>query len=253
MNDLVSVITPAYNSARYIGETIRSVLSQTYEQWEMIVVDDGSEDETASVVTGFDEKRIRCIRHSEKRGVAEARNTALRYARGRWIAFLDSDDLWEPQKLERQLDFMQEHGYGFSYTNYIEVDEEAQPTGRLVTGPRHIGKRLMYGYCWPGCLTVMYDTQLTGLIQTADINITDDYAIWLKVVQKADCYLLTETLGRHRCRSGSLSHRSVFYKTACHYRLFRCVEGHNAIVAIGMTFVNLVMGLMKKILYVKKV
>ena len=252
MEDLVSIITPAYNSARYLMETIRSVQAQTYRQWELIIVDDGSDDDTASVALSTGDARIRCVAHAERKGAAAARNTALREARGRWIAFLDSDDLWEPRKLERQLRFMEEHGYAFSYTDYTEVDEAGRPIGRLITGPRHIGVRGMYGYCWPGCLTVMYDARKVGLVQTANVDITDDYAIWLQVVRHADCHLLAEPLGRHRCRSGSLSSRSLLYKVSCHYHLFRRVEKRWAAVAAAMTARNLVMGLVKKLLYVKR-
>ena len=252
MGDMVSIITPAYNSARFIADTIESVISQTYQDWEMIIVDDCSDDETVSIARKYGDDRIRCISHHSRMGAAAARNTALKAARGRWIAFLDSDDLWETDKLERQIRFMVDNDYAFSYTAYRETDVNGKPTGRIVKGPKHIGKWGMYAYCWPGCLTVMYDTHKVGLVQTANLDITDDYAIWLKVVRKAECHLLDAVLARHRGVPGSLSDRGYAYKVSCHYRLFRHTEGRSFPVAMLFTGGNLLFGTLKKLLYVKK-
>ena len=126
MNDLISIIMPSYNTERYIGDSIRSVLAQTYSDWELIIVDDCSTDRTDDIVGGFlHDTRIRYIKNEKNSGAAMSRNRALREARGRWIAFLDSDDLWLPDKLEHQVDFMEQHGYSFSYTKYREIDEQS--------------------------------------------------------------------------------------------------------------------------------
>ena len=117
-----------------------------------------------------------------------SRNTALRHAKGRWIAFLDSDDLWGPTKLEKQIKFMEENGYAFSYTGYQEIDSDSKTTGVFVSGPKHVTKQGMYNFCWPGCLTVMYDASKIGLIQIEDIKKNNDYAMWLKVIKKCDFY-----------------------------------------------------------------
>jgi teichuronic acid biosynthesis glycosyltransferase TuaG len=126
---LVSVIMPTYNCAPYIVETIRSVQSQTYENWEIIIVDDCSTDNTESIVESINDKRIRYFKNSKNSGAAVSRNFALREAKGRWIAFLDSDDLWAPTKLEHQLRFMVENNYAFSYHNYSEIDEQSKSLG----------------------------------------------------------------------------------------------------------------------------
>ena len=120
--DLVSVITPAFNSGRFVAETISSVLSQTYQNWELIIVDDGSTDETVKIVKSFQEKdnRIQLFENESNKGSAFSRNLALRNAKGKWIAFLDSDDVWHPEKLEKQIKFMTENNCLFSYTNYSE-------------------------------------------------------------------------------------------------------------------------------------
>ena len=164
MGNSVSIIMPSYNTGRFISETIESVLAQSYSDWELIIVDDCSNDNTDDVVSQYlTDKRIRYIKNETNSGAAVSRNRALREAKGKWIAFLDSDDLWEPDKLETQIVFMEKNDYHFSYTNYIEIDEESSPNGKSVTGPKRISKHGMYNYCWMGCLTVMYDAEVVGL------------------------------------------------------------------------------------------
>ncbi len=252
MNDLVSIIMPSYNTGRFIKETIESVLAQSYSAWELIIVDDCSTDDTDDVVMAFlTDSRIRYIKNETNRGAAVSRNRALREAKGKWIAFLDSDDLWMPDKLEKQIAFMTENGYHFSYTNYIEIDEESRPNGKSVTGPKRISKHGMYNYCWMGCLTVMYDAETVGLIQIADIKKNNDYAMWLKACQRADCYLLNETLAEYRKRSGSVSNHGYVKLIKWHYKLYREAENKNPISSFVLTVRNLFFGVWKKIKYVK--
>ena len=188
MNELVSIIMPSYNTADFISMTIESVLKQTYKNWELLIVDDCSTDNTDEVVAKYDDKRIIYLKNKKNSGAAVSRNKALKNAKGKWIAFLDSDDLWYSIKLEEQIKFMEKNKYSFSYTNYREVDENGRENGVEVTGPKKITKRGMYHYCWPGCLTVMYDAEKVGKIQIADIKKNNDYAMWLKVIKKANCY-----------------------------------------------------------------
>lgn len=252
MNDLVSIIMPSYNTAKFIGDSIESVLSQTYANWELIIVDDCSTDETDEVVSRFDDNRIRYLKNEKNSGAAISRNRALREAKGRWIAFLDSDDLWFPEKLEMQVVFMKKNGYHFSYTNYIEIDEDSKPNGKLVTGPKKIGKCGMHNYCWMGCLTVMYDIESIGVLQIPDIKKNNDYAMWLKACKKAKCHLLNEVLAKYRRgRVGSISSHSVRSMIVWHYKLFRESEEQCAVVAAFNTCRNLSFGLIKKIMYVK--
>lgn len=252
MNDLVSIIMPSYNTGRFIKETIESVLTQTHNDWELIIVDDCSTDNTDEVVGQFlGDSRIRYIKSENNGGAASARNRALREATGKWIAFLDSDDLWEPDKLKKQIAFMKDNGYSFSYTNYKEIDEDSRPNGKSVTGPKRITKIGMYNYCWPGCLTVMYDAEAIGLIQIENIRKNNDYAIWLKICKKADCYLLDETLARYRKRGGSISNHNYIKLIKWHYRLFHDAEHKNPVSAAVHTARNLAFGVVKKIKYVK--
>ncbi len=252
--ELVSIIMPAYNCSRFIGKSIDSVLAQTYTAWELLIVDDCSKDNTAEVVAAYKDERIHYSRNEQNMGAALSRNKALREAKGRYIAFLDSDDVWAPEKLEKQIAFMQQNGYTFTYTCYSEMDCEGQPTGVLVSGPSEITRLGMFAFCWPGCLTVMYDTKTIGMIQIEDIKNNNDYAMWLKACRKADCYLLKENLASYRIgRTGSVSNHSIAILIKWHYRLFRNAEKMPILPSLWHTCVNLIAGLYKKIRYRSKI
>ena len=253
MSPLVSVIMPAYNSERYITDAIESVVQQTYTNWELIVIDDGSSDGTVRRIEeqAARDLRIRFYKNEKNIGVSETRNRAISLANGEWVAFLDSDDIWMAEKLEKQLLFMKKKGYFFSYTNYEEIDNESVQTGVKVTGPRRITKMGMYNYCWPGCLTVMYDADKIGLIQIKNIKKNNDYAMWLKVCKKANCYLLDECLAQYRKgRVGSISTNSIKTMIRWHYKLFREAEEQGRIRSIINTGRNLLFGFYKKHKYV---
>ena len=254
MDDLVSIIMPSFNTGKYITETIESVLAQSYKNWELIIVDDCSSDNTDEVVrTYLSDDRIHYLKNEKNSGAAFSRNTALREAKGKWIAFLDSDDLWMPEKLEKQLSFMKTNGYFFSYTDYEEIDVNGKQTGVRVTGPRKVTKTGMYNYCWPGCLTVMYDADEIGLIQIENIKKNNDYAMWLKVCHKADCYLLDECLAQYRKgRVGSVSTHSIKTMIGWHYKLFREAEKQSIVQSALNTGRNLIFGFYKKHKYVER-
>lgn len=253
MSDLVSIIMPSYNTSQYIAETIQSVIDQSYQNWELIIVDDCSTDNTDYVVSKINDQRIIFLKNKKNSGAAVSRNRALREAKGKWIAFLDSDDLWKPDKLEKQIQFMNKNNYSFSYTNYVEIDVDGNETGVKVTGPKKITKTGMFNYCWPGCLTVMYDASKIGLIQIYDIKKNNDYAMWLKVCQKADCYLLDEYLAKYRKgRSGSISTHSIKTMIGWHYKLYHEAEELNSIKSIFNTGRNLIFGFYKKKKYVQR-
>ncbi len=255
-NNLVSIIMPSYNCGRYVEESIRSVQAQTYTNWEIIFMDDCSTDDTIRKVSALrdNDNRIHLYQNHGNLGAAVSRNNALREANGRWIAFLDSDDLWEPSKLENQIKFMEKNGFAFSYTGYQEIDNDSNPTGIFISGPKHVSKQGMYNFCWPGCLTVMYDASKIGLIQIEDIKKNNDYAMWLKVCKKADCFLLDECLAKYRRgRAGSVSSHSITTMIVWHYKLWHDAEERGAISSIWHTGVNLVFGFYKKLKYVKHV
>lgn len=253
MNELVSVIMPSYNTEKFVEMSINSVITQTYKNWELIIIDDYSTDNTDNVIYPLlNDNRIKYFKNSKNLGAAISRNLGLREAKGKWIAFLDSDDLWLPDKLEKQIQFMKEHNYHFSYTNYIEIDEDSKPNGNLITGPKKITKTGMYNYCWPGCLTVMYDADAVGLIQIPDIKKNNDYAMWLKIIEKNDCYLLDEVLAKYRKRTGSISNSNYFKLIKWHYKLFRNAMNKSVFLSTNLTLRNMIFGIYKKIYYVRK-
>lgn len=252
---LVSIITPNWNCAKYVSETIRSVQAQTYHKWEMLIVDDCSTDDSVKIIESFvrEDNRIKLFRNKRNSGAAMSRNYALREAKGKWIAFLDSDDLWSPDKLQKQLEFMISKGYHFSYTEYVEVDENGNETGVQIGGPEHLTKRDIYNFCWPGCLTVMYKVETVGLIQISDIKKNNDYAMWLKICHKTDCFLLPEVLAKYRRgRFGSISTHGYITLMKWHYKLFHEADGNNKMYSLLLTVRNMVFGLYKKFRYVKK-
>ena len=250
---LVSIITPSCNSAPFIGATIESVLSQTYTDWELIIVDDCSSDNTMEIARHYADRdrRIRLHILDTNSGAAVARNTALAMARGRWVAFLDSDDIWTPEKLETQIRFMTENGFSFSYHPYSEIDEKGNPTGTRVSGPKCIGRLGMLAYCWPGCLTVMYDRKKLGELSIYPIRKNNDYAMWLQLSKRAACHLLPRDMAFYRRRSGSISNHGWGELVKWHYRLFREAEGHSVPISLILTGQNLFFGVLKKLFYKK--
>ena len=250
MNELVSVIMPSYNTASYIADSIKSVLAQTYNNWELIIVDDCSTDNTDEIVAEFlVDKRIRYLKNTQNSGAALTRNRALREANGEWIAFLDSDDLWLPEKLERQIMFMKKNGYVFSYHQFEKIDEDSKKIGILVTGPDIVSRKMMYNYCYPGCLTFMYNAKVMGLVQIKDIKKNNDYAMLLQLCKKANCYLFKENLAQYRIRKKSISHDKFTKKLRSHYDLFHICDEQPAIVALWYACWNMFYGVLKKLKY----
>ena len=185
VDGLVSIITPAYNAADYIVETIESVLAQTYTSWEMLIVNDCSQDNTAEIVQSYaaKDKRIKLISLQQNSGAAAARNTAIQNAKGRYIAFLDSDDLWKKEKLQKQIEFMQQNGYAFTYTSYEHFKEVKENIQNQVQIPKSLNYKQALKGNKIGCLTVMLDRK-----QIANIHFTtqkhEDYILWLNILKQ---------------------------------------------------------------------
>lgn len=205
---LISVITPAYNAARFIGETIESVQKQTYPHWEMVIVDDCSTDETVRIVEEYMEKDPRIKLHvlEENSGSAIARNTAMELAKGRYIAFLDSDDRWLPEKLEKQLKFMEEKDIAFSFTTYVRMLEDGTQTEALSNTPEYVDYDDLMKRCVIGCLTVMLDRDKVGHEKMVNIRTRQDYVYWLTITKKGFlAYGLPEVLAEYRLVDNSIS------------------------------------------------
>ena len=208
---LVSVVTPAFNAAEHVAETIRSVQAQTFENWEMLVADDCSSDSTADLVQQLarEDPRVRLIRLERNSGPAGARNAALSATSGRYLAFLDSDDLWLPEKLDRQLAFMTEQNCALSYTAFRRISSDGRRVGRLITVPA----RMTYGDLLKNTaiatLTVMLDREKTGDPVMTDVGY-DDYTLWLEILRSGEVAQgLQEDLGRYRVVRGSVSSRPM--------------------------------------------
>lgn len=250
VDGLVSIIMPSWNTAKFIAESIQCVIDQTYQNWELLIVDDCSTDNTDDVVEPFlKDARIIYIHNEKNSGAALTRNKAMREAQGEWIAFLDSDDLWMPGKLERQIKFMKEHGYVLSYTEYEKIDEEDKPINIYVTGPDVVNKRKMYNYDYIGQLTMMYSAKHFGLIQIKDIKKNNDYAIRLQLYKKdprVEAHLLKENLSKYRIRKKSISHDKLSKKLKSHYDLFHYCDEKPAPVALWYACWNMWYGLQKK-------
>ena len=253
-NELVSIIMPSWNTGNFIAESIQSVINQTYKNWELIIVDDCSTDNTDEVVSFYKDQRIKYLKNEKNSGAAITRNKALREAQGEWIAFLDSDDLWAPEKLEHQINFMKNNGYNLSFTEYEKIDEESKPLNVYVSGPEMVNKRKMYNYDYIGQLTMMYSTKAFGLIQIKDIKKNNDYAIRLQLYKKdGTCaYLLKENLAKYRVRKVSISHDKFKKKFKSHYDLFHTCDEKSVIVAFWFTCWNMFYGVLKKKRYEKK-
>lgn len=248
MSELVSIIMPSYNASKYIVASIKSIQAQTYTNWELIIVDDCSTDNTVEIINGFKEQRIRLFMNDKNSGAAISRNKALREAKGRWIAFLDSDDVWLSDKLEKQLDFMKKNGYAFTYTDYrIQLNGEWLPY--INTAPNKITKRKMYDYCYFSTITVMYDQTKVGLIQIADLKKNNDYAMWLQAVEKVECYRLPECLSYYIKHEGSVSSGNKIKLIKWHYLLFRMGMNKNPLISVVLTVNNLIHGVVKKLVY----
>lgn len=250
---LVSIITPTYNCGQFIVDTIESVLAQTHQNWEMLIVDDCSTDNTKEIIARYNDSRIRYHCLPKNSGAAVARNLGLQMAKGRWIAFLDSDDLWLPEKLEKQIQFLEENNYAFSYHEYSEIDEQGNQLGVLVSGKKHVNVFDMFACCWPGCLAVMYDATKIGLIQIENVKKNNDTALWLKAIKKAKCHLLKENLARYRRRKGSITPPDIKTKIKWHYTLFHQAEKMNPVASVFWMCVNILGNSYKKLFYVKTI
>ncbi len=204
-DDLVSIIMPVYNGTTTVEESIESVLAQTYPKWELIIVDDCSNDNTREKIIQYQDARIRYYRQEYNYGVAAARNKAISMAYGRYIAFLDSDDLWMPEKLERQLAFMQQNNYGFVYTEYRQFTDSPREAGKLVKVQDEVDYQELLKGNDIGCLTVMLDRNIFHEIIMPPKR-HEDYITWLNLLRDGKkAYGMHEDLARYRKSAKSLT------------------------------------------------
>lgn len=230
MDELVSIIVPVYNVEKYIQETVESVMAQTYPHWELLLVEDGSSDKTVEIITGLmgmeGASRIRLIRQPSNMGAARARNRGLLEARGRYIAYLDADDLWVPEKLERELSFLKEKEAAFVFTGYEFADENGKGTGKVVRVPETLNYRQALSNTTIFTTTVMFDTEKISKEQLEmPVMKSEDTALWFRVLRSGHvAYGLDENLVRYRRAGKSLSSNKLEALRRI-WNLYRRAEG----------------------------
>lgn len=204
-DDLVSIIMPAYNSSAFIADSIRSVLQQTYSKWELIIIDDCSSEPIAPIIQSFQDDRIHYIRLIQNSGVAAARNVGISKAKGRYIAFLDSDDIWLKNKLREQLQFMKTFHIGFSYTHYRQFKDKMCAPGKEIQTRDFVDyHNLLHGNDI-ACLTVMIDRKMFPHIEMPKVY-HEDYVTWLNLLKQGQqAYSLHKDLARYRKTASSLT------------------------------------------------
>jgi len=187
IRDLVSIITPTYNSERFIAQTIESVINQSYTNWEMLITDDCSNDNTIDIVKFYQSKdsRIKLFKLEKNHGAGVARNHSLKNAKGRYVAFCDADDQWKKNKLELQLKFMEENNLEFSYSDYEVIDENGNFL-RNVKCPKKLTYKKLLRNNYVGCLTAIYDTKFLGKLMMSKIRKRQDWVLWLNIMKKIE-------------------------------------------------------------------
>lgn len=221
---LVSIIMPTYNCAKFIGKTIESVIAQTYENWELIIVDDCSKDNTEEVVSKYKDNRIKYHRLENNSGAAVARTEAMKKARGSYMSFLDSDDLWKEDKLEKQLEFMNKNNYNFTCTEYEQIDEEGNMLNKVIKVKKRADYNRILLDCPVGNSTVMYNVEKLGKFEVPNIRKRNDDALWLQILKKEKyIYGMPDILMEYRIRSNSISSNKLSL-VKYHWQLYREIE-----------------------------
>jgi teichuronic acid biosynthesis glycosyltransferase TuaG len=252
---LVSIIVPSFNSDKFIAETIQSVENQTYQNWEMIIVDDCSIDNTVAIIAKFvaNDSRVHLFQLDKNSGTGIARNFALSKAKGQYITFLDADDLWKPLKLEKQIHFLKQHNLPFTFSFYDCINEEGKALNKRVEAPRNLSYRQLFFCNYVGNLTGIYDVNYFGKITISSIRKRQDWMLWLTIVKKIKyAKPVPESLAFYRIRENSLSASKVDL-VKHNFAVYRSFHDFNYIsslfIMIGFLFTQLLI----KPRYVKKI
>lgn len=264
MDDLVSIIMLSHNQGKYVEESIRSVINQTYWNWELIFIDDSSKDNTIEQIMPLKKiamihlndgtiiDRVKVIQTVFERGVSNNSNSALKEAKGRWVAFLNAGDVWEAKKLERQVAFMEKHGYAFSYHQYRLMDAQSKDRGILISGKECVTHKDMLKCCWPGYLTVMYDLKKVGKMKVRS-PWSNYYAMWLNVSDNNDCYFVAESLASLRTKWERLGNLLLTNSFKWRYDAYRVEENFGRFTSLLYTIRNMWYGFVKWKKYVNRV
>lgn len=253
--ELISIITPVYKCEKLISSTLECVLNQTYKNWEIILVDDCSPDNSAKVIKEFVEKdnRIKYYKLDKNSGAAIARNKALSESRGRFIAYLDSDDLWKPDKLEKQVNYMLENKYAFTCTDYEKIDEDGKSLNKVVRIPKRVNYSLFLRNTIIQTVGVMVDTSITGkeILVMPNIRRRQDAATWCQLLKNGfDCYEVPENLSYYRVVKNSLS-SNKFKAIKGTWNLYRDIEKLSFFKSC-ICFVGYAFNAIRKRIYIRK-
>ncbi|MEC3906316.1 glycosyltransferase family 2 protein [Tamlana sp. 2201CG12-4] len=206
---LVSIVTPMYDSESYISETINTVIHQTYTNWELLLIDDGSKDNTLKVIQPFleDFPNITLLKNDENLGAALSRNKGIKAAKGDYIAFLDADDLWKPHKLETQLAFMKKQNCAICFSSYELIDEKGNALNKEVRALKELTYSKLLRSNYIGNLTGIYSVKVLGKITLPNLRKRQDWLLWLAAIKKSGKPALgiQESLAWYRVRKGSMS------------------------------------------------
>lgn len=255
MSELVSIITPTYNAEKYIQATIKSVQSQSYQNWEMILVDDASTDETAAIIKNFAQKdsRLKLTELPKNSGNGFARNIALEKATGKYIAYLDADDLWFPQKLEKQIQFLKTNNLPFTFSFYDCIDEEGNSLNRRVEAPLELTYDQLFFCNYVGNLTAIYDVDFFGKIVIEATQKRQDWRLWLTILKQIEVTKpVPETLAFYRIRKDSIS-SSKFKLIKHNFGVYRDFHGFNFVFSVLLMMRFLFTQLIIKPRYIKKI
>lgn len=226
MEPLVSIIMPCYNAERYVAQSIESVLAQTYQNWELLITDDGSTDKSVEIVSKYciKDDRINILVPDEHQGIARARNMSISRVKGRFVAFLDSDDIWYPEKLEKQVGYMLENDLAFTYSSYEIIDAQGNSKNRVVKDAGVVSYKKYLRNTIICCGTVVVDKEKTGHFATPIIKTSEDMSLWLSIMKRGfDAYPVEGPLHKYRITPGSAS--SNKFKAACDvWRVYRKIE-----------------------------
>ncbi|MEI9598241.1 glycosyltransferase family 2 protein [Moellerella wisconsensis] len=228
--ELVSIIMPCYNASHYIKDSINSVLNQTYQNFELIIIDDLSTDDSINIINSYSDSRIKLIQLTQNSGAGIARNTGIEVAQGRFIAFLDSDDLWRQNKLEVQLEYMKKGQYPLTYTQYQKFSQLGK--GKLVIPPNTVTYNELL-YCNViGCLTAIYDTTILGKQFMPLIRKRQDMGLWLKILSQGHtAYCCPQVLADYRTDSGMTQNKLnvakyqwMFYRQELNFNIIKSTK-----------------------------
>lgn len=255
MNDLVSILIPTFNAEKSIKAAVESVQKQTYENWEMILVDDASTDETVKIIADFAQKdsRIKHYQLQTNSGNGFARNIALEKASGKYIAFLDADDLWFPEKLEKQIQFLKANNLSFTFSFYDCIDDNGNNLNRRVQTPIPLTYKQLFFCNYVGNLTAIYDADFFGKIKLESSQKRQDWRLWLTILKQIKtAEAVPESLAFYRIRKDSIS-SSKFKLIKHNFGVYREFHGYNLVFSVFLMMRFLFTQLIIKPKYIKKI